>query len=58
MKTIEQVLPARSRVRQTSDIHIRYNPAAGDVGYLIYLHGQLYARGNQGYNLEFEGLCL
>ncbi|NSL86746.1 MarR family transcriptional regulator [Chitinophaga sp. Mgbs1] len=52
MKTIEGVLsdPASAPV---SDIRIRYNLQPGDVGYLIYLHGELYAR-ESGYNLEFE----
>jgi len=52
MKTIQQVLSAGEDVL-VSDIHIRYNLLPGDVGYLIYLHGQLYAR-ESGYNLEFE----
>lgn len=52
MKTIQQVLSAKEDT-PVSDIHIRYNLLPGDVGYLIYLHGQLYAR-ESGYNLEFE----
>lgn len=52
MKTIQQVLSAGEGA-PVSDIHIRYNLLPGDVGYLIYLHGQLYAR-ESGYNLEFE----
>ncbi|WP_145665819.1 bifunctional helix-turn-helix transcriptional regulator/GNAT family N-acetyltransferase [Chitinophaga polysaccharea] len=52
MKTIQQVL-SNDESGETSDIHIRYNLLPGDVGYLIYLHGHLYAR-ECGYNLEFE----
>lgn len=52
MKTIEEILTAQPG-EQTTDIHIRYNLLPGDVGYLIYLHGQLYAK-ESGYNLEFE----
>lgn len=52
MKTIEQVLSAQPGTT-TSDIHFRYQLQPGDVGYLIYLHGHLYAR-ESGYNLEFE----
>lgn len=52
MKTIRQVL-SNDKNEENSDIHIRYNLLPGDVGYLIYLHGHLYAR-ECGYNLEFE----
>ncbi|NLR60246.1 GNAT family N-acetyltransferase [Chitinophaga polysaccharea] len=52
MKTIRQVL-SNDKGGETSAIHIRYNLLPGDVGYLIYLHGHLYAR-ECGYNLEFE----
>ncbi|PSL43800.1 MarR family transcriptional regulator with acetyltransferase activity [Chitinophaga niastensis] len=52
MKTIQEVLSAPS-VAPVADIHFRYNLLPGDVGYLIYLHGHLYAR-ESGYNLEFE----
>ncbi|NLR77864.1 bifunctional helix-turn-helix transcriptional regulator/GNAT family N-acetyltransferase [Chitinophaga eiseniae] len=52
MKTIRQVL-SNDKSGENSDIHIRYNLLPGDVGYLIYLHGHLYAR-ECGYNLEFE----
>jgi DNA-binding MarR family transcriptional regulator/N-acetylglutamate synthase-like GNAT family acetyltransferase len=52
MKTIRQVFSEQPDA-DFSDIHIRYNLQPGDVGYLIYLHGYLYAR-ESGYNLEFE----
>lgn len=52
MKSIQQILSAPEET-SVSDIHIRYNLLPGDVGYLIYLHGQLYAK-ESGYNLEFE----
>ncbi|HEY9256323.1 bifunctional helix-turn-helix transcriptional regulator/GNAT family N-acetyltransferase [Chitinophaga sp.] len=52
MKSIQQILSAPEET-PVSDIHIRYNLLPGDVGYLIYLHGQLYAK-ESGYNLEFE----
>jgi ribosomal protein S18 acetylase RimI-like enzyme len=52
MKSIQQILSAQES-ETVSDIHIRYNLLPGDVGFLIYLHGQLYAK-ESGYNLEFE----
>ncbi|MBC9928839.1 bifunctional helix-turn-helix transcriptional regulator/GNAT family N-acetyltransferase [Chitinophaga qingshengii] len=52
MKTIETVLSG-SAPAVTSDIHIRYDLQPGDIGYLIYLHGELYAK-ECGYNFEFE----
>ncbi|MFY0255760.1 GNAT family N-acetyltransferase [Chitinophaga sp. 30R24] len=52
MNTIREVLQAAQPASST-DIHIRYNLLPGDVGYLIYLHGYLYAQ-ESGYNLEFE----
>jgi DNA-binding MarR family transcriptional regulator/GNAT superfamily N-acetyltransferase len=52
MKSIQQILSAPEET-PASDIHIRYHLQPGDVGYLIYLHGQLYAK-ESGYNLEFE----
>lgn len=52
MKSIQHILSAPEEA-PVSDIHIRYNLLPGDVGYLIYLHGQLYAK-ESGYNLEFE----
>lgn len=52
MKTIRQVFSEQPDTG-FPDIHIRYNLLPGDVGYLIYLHGYLYAR-ESGYNFEFE----
>jgi DNA-binding MarR family transcriptional regulator/GNAT superfamily N-acetyltransferase len=52
MSSIQQILSAQES-ETISDIHIRYNLLPGDVGFLIYLHGQLYAK-ESGYNLEFE----
>jgi DNA-binding MarR family transcriptional regulator/N-acetylglutamate synthase-like GNAT family acetyltransferase len=53
MQTIQQVL-SDARPLSLADIVFRYELLPGDVGYLIYLHGELYAR-ETGYNLEFEG---
>ncbi|SKA45853.1 DNA-binding transcriptional regulator, MarR family [Chitinophaga eiseniae] len=52
MKTIETVLSGTAPAA-TSDIHFRYDLQPGDIGYLIYLHGELYAK-ECGYNFEFE----
>lgn len=43
-----------ARVTQTSEVNIRTTMEPGDLGYVIYLHGVLYAR---EYNLDrtFEG---
>ncbi|PUZ23453.1 GNAT family N-acetyltransferase [Chitinophaga parva] len=40
-----------------SDIHIRTTLQPGDLGYIAYLHGQLYSREN-GYGLSFEAYVL
>ncbi|WP_212004103.1 helix-turn-helix domain-containing GNAT family N-acetyltransferase [Chitinophaga sp. HK235] len=53
MKTIEAVLAGEAFPAASSDIHFRYDLQPGDIGYLIYLHGELYAK-EYGYNLEFE----
>lgn len=56
MKTIQQVLEGvhhQPHSITSSDIVFREQLLPGDVGYLIYLHGQLYAK-ETGYNLEFE----
>lgn len=52
MSTIEQLLSGKNDIT-LSDIVFRNELQPGDVGYLIYLHGDLYAR-ETGYNLEFE----
>jgi DNA-binding MarR family transcriptional regulator/N-acetylglutamate synthase-like GNAT family acetyltransferase len=52
MRTIEQVLSGKNAIT-LSDIVFRNELQPGDVGYLIYLHGDIYAR-ETGYNLEFE----
>ena len=43
-----------ARVTQTSEVNIRTTIQPGDVGYVIYLHGVLYAR-EYGLNRTFEG---
>ncbi|MEC5144320.1 bifunctional helix-turn-helix transcriptional regulator/GNAT family N-acetyltransferase [Chitinophaga sp. 212800010-3] len=55
MKAIQSVLSAGEQpaVANDTDIRIRYTLEPGDVGYLIYMHGYLYAR-ETGFNLEFE----
>ncbi|CAL1518037.1 helix-turn-helix domain-containing GNAT family N-acetyltransferase [Chitinophaga sp. MM2321] len=53
MKTIEEVLSPERTPEAAEEVHFRYQLQPGDVGYLIYLHGELYAR-ESGYNLEFE----
>jgi DNA-binding MarR family transcriptional regulator/N-acetylglutamate synthase-like GNAT family acetyltransferase len=52
MKTIQHILSLERRLT-LSDIAFRYHFQPGDVGYLIYMHGELYAR-ETGYNQEFE----
>lgn len=42
---------------QLSDIHIRTTLQPGDLGYIAYLHGQIYAR-ECGYGLGFETYVL
>jgi peptidyl-dipeptidase Dcp len=41
----------------TPDIHIRQQLHPGDLGYVAYLHGKVYAEENN-YNLNFEGYVL
>ncbi|WP_217603239.1 helix-turn-helix domain-containing GNAT family N-acetyltransferase [Chitinophaga sp. GbtcB8] len=53
METIQQVLSEPQPLR-LSDLVFRHELLPGDVGYLIYLHGEIYAK-ETGYNLEFEG---
>jgi hypothetical protein len=43
-----------SRVTQTSEVNIRTTMEPGDLGYVIYLHGVLYAREYQ-LDRTFEG---
>jgi len=52
MRTIEQLLSGKKGV-SLEDITFRNELQPGDVGYLIYLHGNIYAK-ETGYNLEFE----
>jgi DNA-binding MarR family transcriptional regulator/N-acetylglutamate synthase-like GNAT family acetyltransferase len=52
MQTIQQALSERRPV-SLADIVFRHELLPGDAGYLIYLHGELYAK-ETGYNLEFE----
>jgi DNA-binding MarR family transcriptional regulator/N-acetylglutamate synthase-like GNAT family acetyltransferase len=52
MKTIRHILSDETRIT-TEDITWRYQLQPGDAGYLIYMHGHLYAR-EMGYNLEFD----
>lgn len=42
---------------QLSDIHIRSTLQPGDLGYIAYLHGEIYAR-ECGYGLNFETYVL
>ncbi|NIG56359.1 bifunctional helix-turn-helix transcriptional regulator/GNAT family N-acetyltransferase [Chitinophaga sp. Cy-1792] len=52
MGTVQQVLSGENT--PNGAITFRQQLLPGDVGYLIHLHGELYAR-EMGYNLEFEG---
>jgi len=52
MKTIRHILSEESPLN-TSDITFRRQLLPGDAGYLIYLHGSLYAK-EAGFNLAFE----
>ncbi|MBV7532053.1 bifunctional helix-turn-helix transcriptional regulator/GNAT family N-acetyltransferase [Chitinophaga sp. sic0106] len=57
----EQLATAMTAIRQllkgdsdgTPEVSFRHQLLPGDIGYLIHLHGELYAR-EAGYNLEFE----
>lgn len=57
----EQLAAAMTAIRQllkgdgntAPEVSFRQQLLPGDAGYLIYLHGELYAR-EAGYNLEFE----
>ncbi len=53
MKTIQRVLSMKRGIT-LDDISIRHYFRPGDIGYLIYMHGDLYAK-ETGYNQEFEG---
>lgn len=52
MKTIRHILSEENRIT-ADDISWRYQLQPGDAGYLIYMHGTLYAK-ELGYNLEFD----
>lgn len=52
MKTIRNILSEDSAIT-AEDISFRRQLQPGDAGYLIHLHGSLYAK-EAGYNLEFE----
>ena len=52
MSTIEQLLSGKNDIT-LSDIVFRHGLQPGDVGYLIHLHGDLYAK-ETGFTLEFE----
>lgn len=52
MQSVQQLLTDPS-AQALPEVSIRYNLLPGDVGYLVYLHGVLYAK-ETGYNLEFE----
>ncbi len=52
LQTLQQVLSVKRPIT-LDDIVFRHDLRPGDVGYLIYLHGELYAKEMQ-YNLEFE----
>ncbi|TWR24983.1 MarR family transcriptional regulator [Mucilaginibacter achroorhodeus] len=55
MKTVENLLSADySNKILSHQVNYREGLKPGDVGYLIYLHGVLYAR-ESGYSQEFEG---
>jgi DNA-binding MarR family transcriptional regulator/GNAT superfamily N-acetyltransferase len=55
MRTIEDLLSANYNNRVLSQ-HVAYREGLqpGDIGYLIYLHGVLYAK-ESGYSQEFDG---
>lgn len=53
MKTIETALSVKP-VLANEEINIRSDLRSGDVGYLIHLHGWIYAK-ECGYNHMFEG---
>jgi DNA-binding MarR family transcriptional regulator/GNAT superfamily N-acetyltransferase len=52
MKTIRHILSEENTLT-TNDIEFRRQLLPGDAGYLIYLHGALYAK-EAGFNLAFE----
>lgn len=52
MKTIENTLSGKNLIKD-EDIKIRHDLRPGDVGYLIQLHGRIYAE-ECGYNHIFE----
>lgn len=52
MRTVRHILSDDSRIN-INDITFRRDLQPGDAGYLMHLHGSLYAK-EAGYNLEFE----
>jgi DNA-binding MarR family transcriptional regulator/GNAT superfamily N-acetyltransferase len=52
MHSIQELLSGTAD-KSLPKVTFRYTLQPGDVGYLIYLHGHLYAK-ESGYNLEFE----
>ncbi|MFB6456112.1 GNAT family N-acetyltransferase [Chitinophaga sp. Hz27] len=52
MGSVQQILEGEHT--SGGEVTFRQQLLPGDVGYLIYLHGELYAK-EIGYNLEFEG---
>lgn len=60
MRTIESLCQPpqdqmRRQVQQRESITFRY-PQAGDLGWVVEKHGELYGK-EHGWNLYFEGLC-
>ncbi|MBR0599389.1 bifunctional helix-turn-helix transcriptional regulator/GNAT family N-acetyltransferase [Sinanaerobacter chloroacetimidivorans] len=54
MEAVKSALTDNPSDSDEDPIHIRYHLRPGDIGYLIYLHGWIYAE-ECGYNHVFEG---